>query len=153
MKWLHQLYNKYFGKEEAKDLQYTFFGVNPEIIRTATFKNGTGEEWGREWILIWWDNYLFQRNLNYYRGPLERFLKHEQDLKNLIKFGPLTQQEEETMNENLNTPVAPIVDAEAVSTFIDADDIAFAALLAAKPDGIVGYTTDAPETDDEPTIH
>lgn len=75
--------------------------------------------------------------------------------------GLMTQQEEETMNDNLNTPVANADMAAAqANPFLDPKltDEQLAALLAAKPDGIVGYTTDAIETDDEatetsPTIH
>lgn len=80
----------------------------------------------------------------------------EEDIDSLINNKPFTlgscrtQQEEETMNDNLNTQ-APITNA---GPEVDAE---LAKLLAIKPvDGeIVGFVTDADETADEaaPTIH
>lgn len=165
MKWIIQLYKKFFCKKDEvqeNTLEYTFYGLNPEIIRAAMYRHGTGEKYGKEWILIWWDNFLYQRTPEHYRGPLSEFLQRRQDLRDHINFGNyITQQEEETMNDNLNTTVTNADMAEAAKVGLTQDE--FAKLLATKPvDGeVVGpiddtyYVTDANETTDEatPTVH
>lgn len=75
MKWILQLYKKFFSKEEVKGLQYTWNGLNPEII----VKNWRpGDEY---WVLVWWRHFNAQS----------------------VYLGRKTQQKEETMNDNLNT--------------------------------------------------
>lgn len=158
MKWIIQLYKKFFCKKDEvqeNTLEYTFYGLNPEIIRAAMYRHGTGEKYGKEWILIWWDNFLYQRSPEHYRGPLSEFLQRRQDLRDHINFGNyITQQEEETMNDNLNTegftynPATPLLS--------DEDFAKLMALKAESVDSTIAYVTDTDEAADEevkPTLH
>lgn len=89
----------------------------------------------------------------------------ETDIEKFIRSFNKTQQEEETMNDNLNSPTAADM-AEAHKVMDDFEKLSdkdFEALLAerAKPlDGTADsklddtfYVTDAPETEDKPTVH
>lgn len=84
--------------------------------------------------------------------------KPETDKYSEYYLGPSDPSKGKKMNDITNTPVANADMAEAnANPFLDPNltDEGLRQLLAAKPiDGeIVGYTTDATETDDEPTIH